>query len=224
MEAASTQPLKIMEILDRTSKLYPKFYNQKFFTIIALFACAGSIPIIKLFTGIFFYPLMIKTTYQIWKNPEQEVNLDNINYTDKILEVFLLSLLIGICSSLWAILLIVPGIIYALNRSQAIYRLVLENKGISESITESKNLMSFPESKLRLFGMYALMFVVFIIIAATTTSVVAIIFGGSIITTFIIQYIYFLYSTFAILATTGFYIDIINRNKGMRINDTATAA
>ncbi len=182
-----------------------------------LFACGSVIPIVNAVTGIIFNIIIVTVSSQLWLNPESDMNLDNVKISGKLGKAFLLYLRIGICSFLWALLLIIPGIIYALNRAFSQFPLILDDKNITESLTISKELMTYPESKIRLFCVYLLYMVIVIPIFFIIGAGGAIAIGNNLVLSFFIGFFQLFATAYIVLTITGLYWDIRTRSEGLDI-------
>lgn len=170
---AHLKPLRVGQILDRAFDLLPMLCRRLglwlliiaipyFFCIMVTTATYSMTSQKKLHYSIIEYLLAylllliisnqfaitcVREAALLWlgKAPEPWT-LKKIINPPLILSNFFLTFIISIVSALYSLLLIIPGLIYSLNRILSNEALILEDLSIGQALRRSKNLMTFhPE-------------------------------------------------------------------------------
>ena len=158
-----------------------------------------------------------------------------------IARIFWLGVIIAIRTALWSLLLVIPGVIYAMNRLLSLLDIVLRGATISESLSESRHLMthhptipwySVRTPIMRASGMLlitmAVSFPPGLIIGGTIAAhetndlagvAVDLATLGLLFFSYMLTYITMLFSTIAIV---GFYLDLRSRVYGIDIRALLT--
>ena len=173
--------MKVGQILDRSLRLFPRVFYRAliWFVIIALLGTAANLFMLdsillgmalSFVQGILNYVLLLAVTLMAaeWWHGNQ-VSLSDVRdriSASLVFRLLGLSIWIGVVTMLGFLLLIIPGLVYMLNRILAPYVLVVENCSMEYALKKSKYLMtrgkwySFSGPYMRISG---LLFIVMII-------------------------------------------------------------
>lgn len=172
-----------MELKKIKNEAKEALVNNRFMYFLALLVIwlitGATSPIIGL--GIILMPVFTMGIYIMSKTLIKSKNFDfnlvftgfnDFNHALKAIGVYLLS---GLIIAAGGLLLIVPGIIFALQYSQALY-IITENKemGVWEAMQESKRLMKGHKTELFLFH---LSFILHFLLTVLTVGIYYIYFG-----------------------------------------------
>lgn len=152
------RPMTVGEIIDRSLRISPKMFKKylPLFAIISIFNSFTdtSLPktypfvMIALFFiwipfAIFLYYGIVILSGEMWRGKDltwREVK-SRISFK-LVLKVLSLTIRVSFIGGLGLFLLIIPGLIYFLNRSLAFYILIIEDCTVNEAIEKSKRLMT----------------------------------------------------------------------------------
>ncbi len=239
-QSAAVQPMRIGQLLDRALRLTPGVF-QKFiilFVIQALCVAVSQMPayevnmairgvgsLVQMVLSFYLMVAMPLLAARHWKGEKVSLSAlrKDISFS-LIFRVFGLLLRVGLVTGLLMILLVIPGIIYFVNRILAIYILIIEKTSISDSLKKSKKLMLGEKwyrsgsPWMRVTGLLLLIMVVSIFASVPTigatlliaqgTDVIPLLLLGAL---FLGSFIQLFVQTFGSLAYVGFYNDLLAR-------------
>lgn len=264
MNPSPLEPMRVGEILDRSFKLLPRLAKPliPIYLLLSLLSTASTylnyglqheggfasslllIPI-GLFQWIifyYFYVLVVFAGRDAWLNYEVTLQQARREVTFmRVLKVFALGWIVMLASLVYALLLIIPGIVYFVNRVPAIYILLLENKKIFDSLRQSKRLMTHHpgiawwSTKTPMMRVSAIMLITMIlnflpgIISGANMFFNALEHGGvkmgwlDLAILFTSNILTLVCSTFGYLAMLGFYYDLRTRAEGLDLREELLA-
>ena len=155
----SLEPMRLAQILDRSLKLLPGIFRKAlpWYVLLAALAMAQNLAqrqeaiiVMVAFTilqmPVAFFVFMVTTSLSAdhWvgntaNGVREAMRRVSFGLAMRILGVTIVAF---VATMLWSILLLIPGIIYSVNRILAWYVLIVEDTSVSESLKKSKFLMT----------------------------------------------------------------------------------
>lgn len=243
--ATVPQPMRIGEILDRSLQLLRKMLPEALYPLLIIaggntlvqygFNHANSMDTVAVsFLALLaiavvtwlFYMSCIFLASDFWQNRKTGIREAYSRVTIGLaVRSILLSLRIGAVTFLLLLLLIIPGIVYAVNRLLAYYIFFLEDTTIHESLQRSKFLMtqgkwySLSSPLMRVSGLLLITMLISFAVGAVG-EMSALHFGStagsaaSLVVHFVSQFLQGSLYLFNMLVMVGFYYDLRARYEG----------